>query len=190
MGDVLMIRQENSNSPNYNASGPRANGKKHDRKLYASIVGLAAVLIILAALFIPQSAGSPLELSLNYKVGEHMVYDTTNTVTNQVVNTSLSLPGITNNQSFNSTLTLDVIGSNADNYVVNETIVAVPNLFSHPLPPLTLNVSKSSYYNNFIAPGGPLIFYNTSSNPTISAYLTQPTVKVGDVWKIPDDTRL
>jgi hypothetical protein len=119
-----------------------------------------------------------------------MVYDTTNTVTNQVVNTSLSLPGITNNQSFNSTLTLDVIGSNADNYVVNETIVAVPNLFSHPLPPLTLNVSKSSYYNNFIAPGGPLIFYNTSSNPTISAYLTQPTVKVGDVWKIPDDTRL
>ncbi len=158
--------------------------------MYASIVGLAAVLIILAALFIPQSAGSPLELSLNYKVREHMVYDTTNTVTNQVVNTSLSLPGITNNQSFNSTLTFDVIGSNADNYVVNETIVAVPNLFSHPLPPLTLNVSKSIYYNNFIAPGGPLIFYNTSSSPTISAYLTQPTVKVGDVWKIPDDTRL
>ena len=129
-----------------------------------------------------------LELSLNYKVGEHMVYDTTNIVTNQMVNTSLTLPGITNTQSYNSTLTLDIIGSNADNYIVNETIVALPNLFSHPLPPLTLNVSKASYYNNFMAPGGPLIFYNSSSNPTISAYLAQPTVKVGDVWKIPVNT--
>jgi hypothetical protein len=182
-----MIRQENSNSTN-EASGPQANGKKHDRKLYASIAGLAVVLIVLAALFIPQGAGSPLELSLNYNVGDHMVYDTTNTVTNQIVNTSLSLPGITNDQSFNSTLTLDVIGSNADNYVVNETIIAVPNLFSHPLPSLTLNVSKSSFYNNFMAPGGPLIFYNSSSNPTISAYLAQPSVKVGEVWKIPVNT--
>ena len=39
-----------------------------------------------------------------------------------------------------------------------------------------------------MAPGGPLIFYNTSSNPTISAYLAQPTVKVGEVWKIPVNT--
>ena len=166
----------------------KANGKKHDRKLYASIAGLAVVLIILVALFIPQIAGSPLELSLNYKVGEHMVYNTTNIVTNQMVNTSLSLPGVTNTQSYNSTLTIDVIGSNTDNYSVNETIVVAPNLFSHPLPALTLNISKSSYYNNFIAPGGPLIFYNTSSNPTISAYLAQPTVKVGEVWKIPVNT--
>ena len=183
-----MIRQENSNLPNYEISGPQVNGKKHDRKLYASIAGLAVVLIVLAALLIPQGAGSPLELSLNYKVGERMVYNTLNIVTNQMVNTSLSLPGVTNTQSYNSTLTIDIIGSNVDNYSVNETIVSVPNLFSHPLPPLTLNVSKSSYYNNFMAPGGPLIFYNTSSNPTISAYLAQPTVKVGDVWKIPVNT--
>jgi hypothetical protein len=39
-----------------------------------------------------------------------------------------------------------------------------------------------------VAPGGPLIFYESSSNPTISAFLTQPTVKVGDVWKIPVNT--
>ena len=52
-----------------------------------------------------------------------MVYDTTIIVTNQMVNTSLSLPGVTNTQSYNSTLTLDIISSNADNYVVNETIV-------------------------------------------------------------------
>lgn len=183
-----MIRQENSNSSNFEASGPQVNGKKHDRKLYASIAGLAVVLIVLTALFIPQSAGSPLELSLNYKVGEHMVYNTTNIITNQMFNTSLNLPGVTNTQSYNSTITIDVTGSNTDNYSVNETIVAAPNLFSQPLPPLSLNISKSSYYNNFIAPGGPLIFYNTSNNPSISVYLAQTTVKVGEVWKIPVNT--
>jgi hypothetical protein len=183
-----MFRQENSSLPASTPNGQQANGKKHDRKLYASIAGLAVVLIVLAALFIPQSSGSPMELSLNYSVGEHMVYDTTNIVTNQMVNASLSLPGITNTQSYNSTLTLDVIGSNTENYTVNETIATSPDLFSHPLPPLTLNVSKASYFNNFMAPGGPLIFYNSSSNPAISAYLAQPTVKVGDVWKIPVNT--
>jgi hypothetical protein len=183
-----MIRQENFNSSNYDASKPQDSGKKHYRKLYASIAGLAVVLIVLAALFIPQGAGSPLELSLNYKVGERLVYDTTNIVTNQMVNTSLSLPGVTNTQSYNSTITLEVISSSADNYVVNETIDPVSNFFSHPLPPLTLNVSKSSYYDNFMAPGGPLIFYNTSGNPTVSAYLAQPTVEVGEVWKIPVNT--
>ncbi len=182
-----MFRKDNSNSLPSKPNSPQANDKKYDRKLYASIAALAVVVVVLAALFIPQGAGSSLELSLNYKVGDHMVYDTSTTVTNQVVNTSLSLPGITNNQIFNSTLTLDVIGSDADNYLVNETIVA-PNLFSHTLPPITLNVNKSSYFTNFMAPGGPLVFYNTSSNPTISAYLAQSMIKVGDVWKIPVNT--
>lgn len=182
-----MIRQEDSNSSNNEASGSQLSGKTPDRKLYASIAGLVVVFVVLAALFIPQSAGSTLELRLNYKVGDHMVYETTNTVTNQIANTSLSLPGITNNQSFISTITVDVISSNDDNYVVNETLGAVSNLFSHSLPPLTLNVSKSSFYNNFMAPGGPLIFYNVT-NPTILSYLAQPSVKVGDVWDIPVNT--
>jgi hypothetical protein len=183
-----MFRQENSGSSTSVPNGLQASTKKHDRKLYASIIGFVVILVILAALFIPQSSGSPMDLSLNYAVGEHMVYDSTNIVTNQMVNASLSLPGITNTQSYNSTLTLDIIGSSTDNYKVNETIATSPDLFSHPLPPLTLNVSKASYFNNFMAPGGPLIFYNSSSNPTISAYLAQPTVKVGDVWKIPVNT--
>ena len=177
-----MFRQEKSSLPTSKPTELHSNGKKHDRKLYASIVGLAVVLIVLAALFIPQSFGSSIDLSLNYSVGEHMVYDSTNIVTNQMVNTSLGLSGFTNTQSYNSTLTLDVIGSNTENYTVNETIATSPDLFSHPLPPITLNISKADYYDNFMAPGGPFIFYNASSNPTISAYLAQPTVKVGDVW--------
>jgi hypothetical protein len=199
-----MFRQENSSLPASKPSGLQANGKKNNRKLYASIIGLAVIVIIITALLISQpfplfniakgseengvDSDSLLELSLNYAAGEHMVYETTNIITNQIVNTSLTLPGITNSQSYNSTLTLDIISSGNDNYKINETIATSPSLFSHPLPPITLNVSKSSYYNNFMAPGGPLIFYNASSNPIISAYLAQPTVKVGDVWKIPVNT--
>jgi hypothetical protein len=183
-----MIRHENPNILASTPNGQQANCKKQYRKLYASIVGLAAVLIVLATLIVPQSAGSPIELNLNYKAGEHMVYDSTNIVTNQMINASLSLPAITNTQSYNSTLTLYVIDSNTEKYTVNETIATSPDLFSLPLPPITLNISKASYFNNFMAPGGPLIFYNSSSNPAISAYLNQPTVKVGEVWKIPVNT--
>ena len=63
-----MFRQENSNLLTSKPNGPQANGKKHDRQLYASIAGLVVVVVVLAALFIPQGAGSPLELSLNYKL--------------------------------------------------------------------------------------------------------------------------
>lgn len=148
---------------------------------------LAITVAISAALLIPQSLGSPMQLSLNYQIGEHMVYENANTITNQMVNTSLSMPGLTNNQSFNSTIVIDVVGSNSENYTIKEAITTSPNLINHALPALTLNVSKSSYYDNFMAPGGPLIFYN-ATNPTILSYLAQPSVKVGDVWNIPVNT--
>ncbi len=168
-----MFKQENS-------------ALKSRKKLYVLLISIIIIVVIAAALLVPPDSAT-VPLSLNYAVGEHMVYDSTNIVTNQIVNTSLSLPGVTNSQSYNSTVTIDVIGSNSENYTINETITTSPNLLGH-LPPLTLNISKASYYDNFMAPGGPLIFYNTSSNPTISAYLAQQTVKVGDVWKIPVNT--
>ena len=98
-------------------------------RLYAVLAGLAVIVVIVAALLIPQGAGSPMELSLNYALGEHMVYDTTNVVTNQIANTSLALAEVTNSQSFNSTLKIDVIGSNSENYTINETITS--SSFSH-----------------------------------------------------------
>jgi len=98
-------------------------------RLYAVLAGLAVIVVIVAALLIPQGAGSPMELSLNYAVGEHMAYDTINIVTNQIANTSLALAEVTNSQSFNSTLKIDVIGSNSENYTINETITS--SSFSH-----------------------------------------------------------
>jgi hypothetical protein len=191
-----MFRQDNPNPASLlDSSRIQGSAKKRHRFFYAIFAVLAIIMAIIAALFVPQSVGSPMELTLNYAVGDHMVYETTNTVTNQMVNTSLSLAGITNSQSFNSTTALDVISSDNENYVINETIqvtspiFALPtNLMSSGFPSFKLNISKTNYYNNFIAPGGPLIFYNYTSNPTISDYLAQQTVKVGDVWKIPVNT--
>ena len=126
-----MFKQENSRLPPSitSESKSQANGKKRPMRLYAVLAGLAVIVVIVAALLIPQGAGSPMELSLNYAVGEHMAYDTINIVTNQIANTSLALAEVTNSQSFNSTLKIDVIGSNSENYTINETITS--SSFSH-----------------------------------------------------------
>jgi hypothetical protein len=186
-----MLRKEKHWFPSNQVSGAEApvKGKKARRKLYVLLAALAVIVVIIGGvLLVPPISGSPMQLTLNYTVGEHMVYNTTNIITNQMVNTSLSLSGITNSQSYNSTLTIDVANSNSENYTLKENIVILPDLLGQPLPMLTLNISKASYYDNFIAPGGPLIFSKTNSNPAIEAYLAQSSVNVGEVWKIPVNT--
>ncbi len=163
---------------------PENHAPKSRRKFYALSAGILIIVIVAAGVLLLPQDSSTFSLNLVYNVGEHMVYDTTNTVTNQVANTSLNMaPVTTNSQSINSTTTIDVIASNSQNYILNETIRSFPDLIGK-LFPFTVNVSKTSSYNNFIAPGGPQIFYN-ASNPTILAYLAQQTVKAGDVWTIP-----
>lgn len=195
-----MFRQDSSN-PILPPVSPelRGSSKRSHRFFYAIFAGLVIIVAIIAVLFTSGSfqnnflisnsplGSSSLELGLNYAVGDHMVYETTNVVTNQMVNTSLSLPGVTKSQSFNSTITMDVLSANSENYTINEAMTTNPLILKNPLPPLKLNITKASYYNNFIAPGAPLIFYN-ATDPTILAYLSQPSVKVGDVWNIPVNT--
>jgi hypothetical protein len=149
---------------------------------------VAVIIVIIVALMIPQGSGSTLELNLNYAVGDQMVYKTTNIITNQKENTTLLLPPTSTTQSYNSTITIDVTGSNSENFTISEFITGSPSYNISHIPTMILNVSKSSYYSNFVAPGGPLIFYNSDNNSIISAYLAQTTVKVGEVWKIPVNT--
>jgi hypothetical protein len=167
------------------------NTKSTHKKSYALLAGLSVIVVIVAVLLVPHGSAppssdstSPIQLSLNYAVGQHMVYTTTTkVVTNQMDNT---LDEITGSYTSNSTVRLDVLSFDGQTYHINETTEIEG--FTLSLPPLILNVSKTSYYNNFIAPGAPLVFYNSSSNPTISAYLAQSSVNVGDVWTIPVST--
>jgi hypothetical protein len=185
-----MFKQENK-TPSQASSAPsqpnQRNGRRPRRKLYAVLAGLLVIVIIAAALLLPQGSASSIQLSLNYTVGEHMVYKTTNVVTNQVYNASINTGGAASSNSFNSTSYLDVLSFDGQTYSINQTVIATIEGRTLTLP-LVINVSKTSYYNNFIAPGAPQIFYNSSSNPTISAYLAQPSVNIGDVWTIPVNT--
>jgi hypothetical protein len=183
-----MFRQTNQNSPAPPATEPQPH-RSSRRKLYAAI-SAAIVVIILIAGVILVPPGRLMDLSLNYSVGEHMVYQTTNIITNYSENSTLeSQPGglsdLVSVQSVNSTTTLDVVALKGNVYTVNMTEVNQPNLVH--LPTLPLNVSKDSFYSNFIAPGYPQIF-NNNTDPKVLAYLAQTSVKVGDVWTIPVST--
>jgi hypothetical protein len=163
--------------------------KKHltHKKFYALLAASIALVAVFAVLIVTQGPASSIQLGLNYTMGEHMVYTTTNIVTNQIYNASIDTGGVTNSNSFNSTSSLDVLNFDGQTYTIRQTVNATIGGSTLSLP-LTINVSKTSYYDNFIALGGPPIFYNSSGNPTISAYLAKPSVNIGEVWTIPVNT--
>ena len=181
-----MFRQENAGltvAPDVPSqpNSPVSGGKKRGKKLYALVVAVIAIVVIAGTLLIPQGSGSQIQLSLTYTVGDHMTYDITNTVTGQQYTSSVSIPG---SYSDNLTLSIAVLGFDGQYYKLNQTTeTATLGSLS-----LILNVNKTSYYNDFIAPGAPDVFYNISSNPALAAYLAKPTVNVGDVWQFPVST--
>ena len=80
--------------------------RKSRKRLYA--LGVIVAVIVASALFIPQvqlalpkverdlsGSDTIMQLSLNYQVGEHLIYKTANIITNNLVNGSL--PISTNN---------------------------------------------------------------------------------------------
>ncbi|MCW4000005.1 MAG: DUF3108 domain-containing protein [Candidatus Bathyarchaeota archaeon] len=185
----MINQQEPSLPPLAAPSSPEPAAGKPRRKMYFAVAAIALIAVIVAAaLMVPQIAGASMQLSLSYTVGERMVYQNTNQVTNQAANASLTLPGMSSSQSYNSTLRLDILEDKGEYYVVDEKITTEADLSRNiELPLITLNISKAGYYNNFMAPGGPLIFYN-ATDPAILAYLAQSTVRAGDVWTIPVNT--
>lgn len=187
-----MFRQENQSSPIPSAPEPilQQAHRKSRRKLYATTLAVIVVVVTVVSVILVPAGGTVMDLSLNYNVGERMVYQTTNVMSSYAANsTAEAQPGgltdLGSTQSVNSTTTMDVVALNGNVYTVNETITSQPDLIH--LPTLPLNVSKSEFYNNFMAPGGPFIFYN-NTDPTVLAYLAQSSVKVGDVWTIPVST--
>jgi hypothetical protein len=182
----LMFKQQNNSFSSLVSPEIQENNKKRHRTAYTVFAVLAVLIGIIAGAFlIPYNTDSSLELSLNYATGDHMVYETTHISKNQMDTTSTTIPPAEDNDGYNSTITMNVLSSDNEHYTINQTGTMNTNFFGLTLlPSITLNINKTNYYNNFLAPGAPLIFYNTS-NPTILAYLAQPKVKVGDVWNIP-----
>jgi len=188
-----MFKQQNKPILSLLSPEIQKNGNKHHRVLYVAFAVLAVLIVIIVAALlipqneIPQSDSSPRELSLNYAVGERMVYENTNIATTQMTDTTLSLPDTITGDSSNSTLIIEVLSENSDSYTVKQTGTMTPDL-GMTIPPLTRSIDKASYYNNFVEPQGQFIFYNADSNPALLAYLAQDKITIGDVWNIPVNT--
>jgi len=148
--------------------------KKSRNKLYA-IPALIAVVIIAIALLIPQGAAI-IPLSLNYQVGEKMLYNTTENITAPVGN-------ITKTESINSTSSVEVIDFDGEYYTLNRTITT---MLESPLSVSIIERLNKTGYARYFLPGETAsLFGNASSNPVLAALLSNPEAKVGDTWQIP-----
>ncbi len=92
------------------------------KKTYA-IIAVVAVVVIAAAFFIPPSAIATIPLNVDYVVGEKMVYDTSMTISIDYLGSSLFGAGASNLNSttVNGQQTLEVIGFDGENYLINHT---------------------------------------------------------------------
>jgi hypothetical protein len=179
-----MFKKADSAQPEFPNSAPIPKSRK---KLYA-FGGVIVIIVIASALFVPQALDSALELGLNYTVGEKMTYLTTNTVTNQVSNTSINVEANPISTTYNSTGTYEVLGFDGENYTIKFTLNSKLNGKTISIPIITNTTTKTQYYNNLLPAGSPAFFLNASANQTIEAYLSKSQVKMGESWQFPVST--
>lgn len=180
---MFMFKTYDFTSEKFNTASPSKNHKK----LYA-FSGFMIVIVVASAFFVPQTFGSTIELGLNYKAGEKMMYQTTSTVTNQMTNTSINVQTNPQTQTYNSTVTHEILGFDGETYTIKLTLNSELNGKSVSIPMTANTTTKAHYYTNLLPAGAPAFFQNVSSNPALQAYLSKTQVKVGEVWQFPVST--
>lgn len=141
------------------------------------------VAVIAVALLVPQGAAT-IPLGVEYTVGEKMIYNTIETITTQMANSSLppEYPGETN---INSTEIVEVLDFDGEYYILNHTITAT---IGH-MPVSTSfieKVNKTGYTGYFRLEGTEeVLTSNMSTDPFATVLLDKPEVKVGDSWQVP-----
>lgn len=150
--------------------------KKFGKKLYV-IAAIIVIAVIATAILIPQGLGNSIPLSLNYQVGEKMIYNTTETA---------SQTGETTSPTVNSNSSIEVVDFDGETYTLNHTITV---MLDNPISvSISEKVNKTGYANYFLPGETENLFGNTSSNPILSTLLSKPEAKVGDTWQIPLNT--
>jgi len=147
------------------------------KKIYAIAAIILVAVVVTAVFFVPRGAADSIPLSLNYEVGEEMVYETTETGQSGQLNSTSSL---------NSTSTLKVVSFDGEHYTLNRTVTTMLN---RPISvSITERINKTGYATYFLPGNTQNLFGNKSSNPVLAALLSKPDAKVGDTWQIPLDT--
>jgi len=175
-----------SETPSEQPTLPAPNRKRFGKKLYAAIaVAVAAVIVI--ALLIPQGAAI-IPLSVEYTVGERMVYDATQTMSMQMSNSSIGSAlglGSNNTLTMNSTTTVDVVDFDGEVYTLNYT--STMSLLGKPVSFSYLEKVNKTGYTTILFSGATEALAPSigSQDPVLTGILGKPEVKVGDTWEIP-----
>ena len=179
------VPSETPSSPDQPALHP-AGSKRFGKKLYA-IAAIVVIVVIAVALLIPQGAAT-IPLSVEYTVGEKMVYNMIETVTIQMANSSLpaEYSGYSPYETdINSTEIVEVVDFDGEYYTLNHTITAT--LGHMPVSMAFIEKVNKTGYTGYFTLGGTeqLWASNMSTDPFVTALLDKPEVKVGDSWQIP-----
>jgi hypothetical protein len=158
---------------------------------------MVVIAVIATALLTPRGIAI-IPLSVNYTVGEKMIYNTTETLTTQGYNTTTAagqmgpIPGTI---SINSTESVEVTDFDGEYYTLNHTMTLTMEQWNPiSMSPISWSfveiVNKTGFSSYFHSVGTQQLVYNASSDPFssyqfISALLARPEVKVGDTWQVP-----
>jgi hypothetical protein len=178
---VNAVPSETPPSPNQPATRP-SGFRRFGKKLYA-VAAIIVIAIIAVALLVPQGAAT-IPLGVEYTVGEKMVYNTVETITTQMANSSLppEYPGET---SIDSTEIVEVLDFDGEYYSLNHTVTA--KLGNTPAAISFIEkVNKTGYTGYFRLEGTEeVLTSNMSTDPFATVLLDKPEVKVGDSWQVP-----
>jgi hypothetical protein len=176
-----------SNSADQHVSN-NSGFKRFGKKLYVAIAVLA-IVIIAVAFFIPQG-GATIPLSVDYVVGEKMVYDSTMSMTigshsgfNSIVPSSTE-PITTN---ITSQQTIEVMSFDGENYLLNHTTTM--NVLGRPISvSMTEKMNKTGYSTYLLNVGNTqteIPQTGVTSDSYLAQLLNKPEVKVGDTVSVP-----
>jgi hypothetical protein len=164
-----------------------AGSKRLGKKIYGVIAAVAIVVIVVGALLIPQGAAS-IPLTVNYVVGEKMVYNTTMNVNLNLGDTTLpGESGLNNNESANGQIIIDVLGFNDPYYTLNQTVtMTADNIpFTYSTTQVMDKTGCSAPFEGFGTSTGGVDATNPTSDYYLAQLLDKPEVKVGDTVTIP-----
>jgi hypothetical protein len=186
------VPSEPSSTVEQSASQP-AKRRFFEKKAYA-IIALVAAIVIAVAFFIPPSTVATIPLNVDYIVGEKMVYDTSLTLKIDGLGSSLFGSGSSslelNSTTVDSQQTLEVIGFDGENYLINHTttmtVLGKPVSFS-----LTEKMNKTGYSTYLFNVGNSQTEFPSSGvagNSYLAQLMNKPEAKVGETISIPYPT--
>jgi hypothetical protein len=174
------------------SQAPQAEKRKRSKNIYLLVAGILTIVIIAGALFIPPTQAA-IPLTVDYVVGEKMLYTTDISVGIQIQNSTL--PSSFMDQATNTNLNvtsqqiIEVVSFDGQYYTLNHTTTMT--IAERPFTVSLLEKMNKTGYSTYmidLGNSGPLTESSTAYQEYLTQLLSQPEVKVGDSITIPFPT--